>query len=100
MRQPHHSSITAGSLLTLCIITGLLQAGCIKTYVTCSDGGTSEGAGGCYTRAVIAGDTAQGQPCTNGNKCRFENQPNCSATNPSAKCVTVNNGGSCQCNCM
>lgn len=101
MRNIFHSAIRVRSLLMLSImITGLSLTGCIRTYVNCADGSNPEEAGGCYTRAVMPGDTAQGQPCNNGNKCRFENQPNCNSSNPSLKCKTVNNGGACQCNCM
>lgn len=96
-----HSVITVRNFLLLSImVTGLSLTGCIRTYVNCADGSNPEEAGGCYTRGVVAGDTAGGQPCTGGNKCRFENQPGCNSSNSSLKCKTVNNGGNCQCNCM
>ncbi len=101
MRDAFHPAVRARSLLMVSImITGLSLTGCIRTYVNCADGSNPEEAGGCYTRAVMPGDTAEGQPCIGGNKCRFENQPGCNSSNPSLKCKTVNKSGSCECKCL
>jgi hypothetical protein len=101
MRGLYHSVVREGGLSVICLMTGFLLSGCVKINVDCQDGQVNDpGAGGCYTRAVVPGDMAQGQPCTSGNKCRFENQPNCNSSNPSLKCQTVNNSGACECKCM